>query len=87
MLNWVGYDDGSEIALNENMYTKNIFADTVEQILKDEEDVWYEKPKNVIGIPKNAISGDEVKNNKNSAIYYYIKGTESYVFSEEKNRE
>ena len=83
MLVWIGYDDASDLELNKNIYTKNIFADSVENIFKEKNTSWYETPKNVIGIPKNAITGEDAKNTSNSAIYYYVKGTENYVFKEE----
>ncbi len=83
MLVWIGYDDSSELELSKNVYTRNIFADSVEKIFYNKEVSWYETPKNVIGIPKNAITGEEAKDTSNSAIYYYVKGTENYVFKEE----
>ena len=83
MLVWIGYDDSSDLELGKNIYTKNIFADTINNIFKEKEASWYDTPKNVIGIPKNAITGDIADNTSNSAIYYYVKGTENYVFKEE----
>ena len=84
MLVWIGYDDSSDLELSKNLYTRNIFADTVETILKDRESKWYDTPKNVVGIPKNAITGEDAENTSNSAIYYYVKGTENYVFKEDE---
>ena len=83
MLVWIGYDDASDLELSKNVYTRNIFADTVSSVFEDRSEVWYETPKNVIGIPKNAITGEDAINTSNSAIYYYVKGTENYVFKEE----
>ncbi len=83
MLVWIGYDDASDLELSKNVYTRNIFADTVSSVFEERSEVWYETPKNVIGIPKNAITGEEAINTSNSAIYYYVKGTENYVFKEE----
>ena len=83
MLTWIGYDDASDLELSKNTYTRNIFAETVENIFKEKEASWYDTPKNVIGIPKNAITGENALNTSNSAIYYYVKGTENYVFKEE----
>lgn len=82
MLVWIGKDDGSELTLNKNIYTRNIFADTADKIINDENDIWYKTPKNVIGIPRKAITGELAQNTSNSAIYYYVKGTENYVFKE-----
>ena len=44
--------------------------------LKDSENHWYETPKNVVGLVKDAISGEENMNSKNSTIFYYEKGSE-----------
>lgn len=83
MLVWIGYDNSNDLELTKNLYTRNIFADTVETILEDKESTWYNTPKNVVGIPRNAITGENAETTSNSAIYYYVKGTENYVFKEE----
>lgn len=83
MLVWAGNDDSSELELSKNTYTKNIFADTIENILEGKKETWYQTPKNVVGVFKNAITGEEVNSTKNSAIFYYVKGTENFVFNEQ----
>ena len=41
------------------------------------EDVWYEKPKNVVGMLVEPISGKHNSDNtKNTKLMYYLKGTE-----------
>ena len=74
---WIGYDDNREISNSDYMYTKNIFADTIEEYLKDEEEVWYEMPNNVVGVLVDPISGLPVTDeSQKKKILYYLKGTE-----------
>lgn len=74
---WVGYDDSSSIDTSEYMYTKNIFADTVEEYLKDRDDNWYKMPNNVVGVLVDPISGLPANNTtKKKKVLYYLKGTE-----------
>lgn len=74
---WVGYDDSSDISTNDYMYTKNIFADSMEAYLKDKEEVWYTMPNNVVGVLVDPISGLPVDNtSKRKKVLYYLKGTE-----------
>lgn len=84
MLVWVGYDDGSEIELDKNKYTKYIFAQTIENYFLNNEYKWYDTPDNVIGIIKDAITGEDVTDSTKSAIYYYVKGSETVVFNEKE---
>lgn len=74
---WVGYDENKNIETKDYMYTKNIFADTMEEYLKDKESTWYAMPNNVVGVLVDPISGlpaDEKTDKKK--ILYYLKGTE-----------
>ena len=74
---WIGYDDSREITNKDYMYSKNIFADTMEEYLKDTEEEWYPMPTNVVGVIVDPISGlpaDE--NTTKKKILYYLKGTE-----------
>jgi len=74
---WVGYDDSSPISTDDYMYTKNIFADTMETYLKDKEDAWYKMPNNVVGVLVDPISGLPVDDNSvEKKVLYYLKGTE-----------
>ncbi len=75
MLVWIGYDDNREVSSKNNSIAKNIWADTVEEILKDKEDNWYEKPENVEGNVLNAISGKTTNNSKEAAMFYFVKGS------------
>ncbi len=74
---WIGYDDNNEIETKDYMYSKNIFADTMETYLKDSEQKWYTMPNNVVGVLVNPISGlPSTEQDKNKKILYYLKGTE-----------
>ncbi len=74
---WIGYDDNKEISNKDYMYTKNIFADTMEEYLKDKEESWYQIPNNVVGVLVDPISGLPIdENSQKKKILYYLKGTE-----------
>ena len=88
---WIGYDDNQNIETKDYMFTKNIFADTMEAYLKDKEKTWYSMPSNVVGVLVDPISGLPVEdNNANKKILYYLKGTEpsnnQVVFDEIKEQ-
>lgn len=76
---WVGYDNNKELTTSDYKYAQNIWYRTVEEYEKDlpSEDGWYEKPKNVVGVLVEPISGKPANNNsKNSKLMYFLKGTE-----------
>ena len=84
---WAGYDDNQEIQTSDYMYTKNIWADTMEGYLSSDDNSWYEMPSNVVGVLVDPITGRVASDNtKKKKIMYYIKGTEPTdeisVFSE-----
>ena len=56
---WVGYDNNKELSKKDYKYAQNIWYKTVESYEKNmkDEDVWYEKPKNVVGMLVEPISG------------------------------
>ena len=83
MLVWAGHDNNDEVSSSKSSYTKHIWADTVERILEKKEASWYETPDNVIGVPLDAVTGEITKDAKKAAIFYYVKGSENYVFKEE----
>ena len=74
---WMGYDDNKETDVKEGSTMKIIWAEVMEEYLKNKEDKWYDKPNNIVGTLVNPITGkiatDEDKNKK---ILYYIKGTQ-----------
>ncbi len=74
---WSGYDDNSPTDANEGGNLKKIWAEVVENYMKDKDTSWYELPSNVVGVLVNPISGEIADNNtKNATMFYYIKGTE-----------
>jgi len=81
---WTGNDDNSEIATGYSKVTKNIWADTIENCLSDKEEIWYEIPNNVVGIPLNPITGDYVTTGK-STMYYFVKGSEPEYYISTNN--
>ncbi len=74
---WIGYDDNQEISNKDYMYSKNIFADTMETYLDGTDENWYNMPNNVVGVLVDPISGlPSSENDKKKKILYYLKGTE-----------
>lgn len=74
---WTGYDDNRKLSTKEYKYAKNIWADAIEGYLRDDEEKWYEKPDNVIGVLTDINTGKQATNDsKLKRILYYIKGTE-----------
>lgn len=80
---WVGKDDSSEVGSKASRISKNVWLDTMESYLK--ENTWYETPKNVIGMVRNAITGEDTTDSVNATIFYYEKGTEFGSVSVNKN--
>ena len=76
---WTGYDDNRISSNSNNIYSKNIWTDIMEEYLENKDDNWYKMPKNVVGVLVDPISGKLADNNtKKKKIFYYIKGTEPY---------
>ncbi len=74
---WAGYDDNRKLSNTEYKYAKNIWADAIEDYLREKEQSWYEKPDNVIGVLTDAETGEVATNDsKLKKILYYVKGTE-----------
>ena len=74
---WIGYDDATNLESGTSIKSKNTWAYTMENYLKDKEEIWYKKPSNVIGVLVNPINGSPiVDNNSKKRILYYLKGTE-----------
>lgn len=76
MLVWNGYDDNKELAIKDNLISKNIWVETMEKYLKDTESSWYETPSNVIAVPLDAITGKEATDQSHVYIFYFVKGSE-----------
>lgn len=74
---WSGYDDNRPSETSDGKQIKNIWADVVENYMKDKEQSWYKLPNNVVGVLVNPISGEvATSDTKNATMFYYIKGTE-----------
>ena len=76
---WVGHDDNEDLTTKDYKYAQNIWYQTMEEIEKDlgEDDGWYEKPKNVVAMLVEPISGKPLNNPElNTKLVYYLKGTE-----------
>ena len=76
---WVGYDNNKELSTSDYKYAQNIWYQSIEEYEKDldENDGWYEKPKNVVGLLVEPISGKPSSDSsKNTKLMYFLKGTE-----------
>lgn len=73
MMVWNGYDDSKELKVSDGAISKNIWADTMESILKESN--WYETPSNIVGVPLDPVTGDKPKDDK-YFMYYYVSGSE-----------
>ena len=74
---WTGYDDNRKLSSKEYKYSKNIWADAIEEYLRDKKEVWYDKPDNVVGVLTDLNTGKVADNNsKLKKILYYVKGSE-----------
>ena len=74
---WNGYDDNRDIDPSIYSTPKNIWADTMEDYLKDKEKVWFDMPSNVVGVLVDPISGKPATAvSSKKKILYYLKGTE-----------
>ncbi len=74
---WVGYDDNRDISASDYKYSRNIWVESMENYLQDQEDAWYKQPSNVVGVLVNPITGKPaVESDEKKKIMYYIKGTE-----------
>ena len=80
---WVGYDNNKKLLKSDSKYSKNIWADTMENYLREKNDEWYLKPKNISAVLVNPLNGKIATNNsKRKKIVYYIKGTEPTEYDE-----
>ena len=78
MLTWVGNDDSSDVSSSKSYITKNIFADTINNIYEEKaDDSWYDIPDNIVAIPLNATTGNETKDKSKTVLFYYLKGSEN----------
>lgn len=74
---WSGMDDNSQTDISNGKFIRYMWADFVEEYMKDKETYWYDIPSNVVGVLVNPINGDVADETvKNATMFYYIKGTE-----------
>lgn len=74
---WIGYDNNKKLLRNDSKFSKNIWADSMEDYFRNKESLWYKKPKNVIPVLVNPLNGKLATNSsKRKKIVYYLKGTE-----------
>ena len=76
MLVWNGYDDNKELEIKDNIISKNIWVETMENYLNEKESNWYEQPDNVIAVPLDAITGQEANDQNHVFVFYFVKGSE-----------
>ena len=79
VITWTGYDDNKPVESKTRNQTKKAWASTIEYVLKDKDNSWYEIPKNVIAIPFDAVTGNVTDNKNKSTLFYYVKGSEPNV--------
>ena len=74
---WVGYDDNKQLKDKDSNISKNIWVDTIENYLRDKNDSWFDKPKDVNAVLVNPLNGKLATNeSKKKKFIYYLKGTE-----------
>ena len=74
---WVGYDKNNELEKEDSKVARNIWIDTMENYLRNNEDTWLKKPKNVNAVLVNPLNGKLATNSsKRKKFIYYLKGTE-----------
>ncbi len=74
MLVWAGNDQNAETPKTYSKAIKNIWLDTMENVEKNMEEVWYTKPDNVVAVPMDPITGKY--NSKSKSLFYFLSGTE-----------
>lgn len=84
MITWVGYDDNHDTSTADSYRSRNIWADTVEELQNDKEAHWYETPANVVGVVLDSVSGKPTNDTKKATLFYYLRGTENDISNAEK---
>ena len=72
MMVWTGNDENKEVESLYSGITKNIWADTVETILKDKENNWYKTPQNIEALYLDPVTGEY---DESGSLFYFLKGT------------
>jgi len=86
MVTWTGYDDNSPLAVSVGADAKNIWANTIEKInIEENDNTWYTKPTNVVGVPLNAVDGTTPTDTSKVNMFYFVRGSEPiYYYDNEK---
>ena len=71
---WAGNDLNQDTPKTYSSIIKNIWLDTMESYEESLEDVWYQKPENVVAVPMEPISGKY--DSKSKSLFYFLSGTE-----------
>ena len=73
---WIGYDNNNNLSSKDNKFSKNIWADTIENFLRDKKDSWYKKPEDITSVIVNPLNGKIATNSSpKKKVIYYLKGT------------
>ncbi len=75
---WIGYDNNANLKSTQSKITKNIWAKSMESILEEKENNWYDIPEGITACLVNPISG-QINKTGSTVLLYYIKGTEPSV--------
>ncbi len=81
IMTWTGYDDNKPLAGSQSKIAKRIWARTMESVLENNTNNWYEIPKGITASLVNPLSG-EIKETGSTVLLYYIKGTEPSMSEE-----
>lgn len=76
MMVWMGYDEAKEVNNAIRTAAKNVWAETVEDYTAEKRVDWYTMPDNIVALPLNAVTGSNNYDQGNTAIYYFLKGSE-----------
>ncbi len=77
---WIGNDEAKDVDYTASSYGKEIWLNVMESYLEDKQSSWYDVPYNVIGVVKDAITGENNLESKHNVLFYYVKGTELSSF-------
>ena len=76
---WNGYDDNREVEVSDGAKAKEIWVNTVEGYLQGSDANWYDTPSNVVGVPLNAITGEQNPPKDKMFIFYFLIGSDNIV--------
>ena len=74
MMVWTGEDNNLEVKSNYSKISKNIWADTVENVLKNREENWYNQPQNIDALYLDPVTGEDADEG-NGSLFYFLRGT------------